>query len=366
MYYSKEKTRLKGNFSYHVDACLQISESHVKMKMDRIFSIEKKHNLVELRYLYKNQFNHFLHQHIQDYWIYTFLSALLTGDMNENLLKYAFGKTGLQHVMAISGSHFILLALFFSFFLNFFFRPNLKNTILIILMNLYFLFVGPTPSVERAYIMIQIALFCEIYQKKYFALQGLGISLILLLIYSPLNLCDLGFQLSYLSTFALLLFFPSFKERFSRERSNNASQQMEMRKKTWPGLKISQESLALMCAVNLLLIPVLLYLFHKFSLFSLVYNLFIPFLVGVLMLICLFILSLDFIIPFLAIVLDPILEFLSKLFLTLIFYPCPLFNWNWTFSHFSFGALMILLGIIFFGLYPYFGKKDASISWPII
>lgn len=272
-FYSIEGTVIPDeNYSFHIKTKQKWN------KKQPVFSLSKT------RFDLKKAFYKYLKKTIKNKNCVDFLHVLITGDNTHKFLSFCFSKIGLQHVLAISGFHFGIFTLFFSFFLKMFLPRNLVIYFLLILVNLYFLFIGPLISVQRAYLMIQMALLAQILNRKYFALNALGISMLIILLINPLSLKNIGFQLSYLCTFAILVSHPVINELFSKifiKRTPAQTQELNLISKI--GLKILdfiKESICLCVSVNIFILPVVLFYFHKFPVLSFIYNLFIPFFIG--------------------------------------------------------------------------------------
>ncbi|MFA6119386.1 MAG: ComEC/Rec2 family competence protein [Parachlamydiales bacterium] len=278
-------------------------------------------SITNLRFDLKKKFHQILKKIINDKNGADFLHTLLTGDNTHKLLTFNFSKIGLQHVLAISGFHFGVLTIFFSSVLRCFFSPKTVAFLLIIIVNLYFLFVGPLVSVERSYIMILMALSASLINRKYFALNSIGASMIVILILNPLNIANIGFQLSYLSTFAILLGFTltdDYFDKFIKKRSEKEINELDWISKILEKiLNFIRQSICLSLVVNIFIIPVVLFHFHKFAFLGFIYNLFIPFLVGICMMMVIFALIFYFTFPQIGYVINYISTYFTKFILML-------------------------------------------------
>jgi len=92
-----------------------------------LFTLEKnqpwravKHsfNINEYRYMAKKYVKNLIDQKIADKESATLLSGIATGEFDDRLMSFHFSRFGLQHIMAISGFHFAILAGFLSVFLQ--------------------------------------------------------------------------------------------------------------------------------------------------------------------------------------------------------------------------------------------------------
>jgi ComEC/Rec2-related protein len=135
--------------------------------------------------------------------------SLLLGERSylQKDIREDFKESGIIHVLAISGLHVGILFLFIKNSLKLF-RVNNRYIKLIIVVGIllfYSVIAGLSPSVVRAALMctlIQIGLFLE---NKNVTLNIVLSSSLLLLLFKPTWLWDLGFQLSYMAVIFIVL-----------------------------------------------------------------------------------------------------------------------------------------------------------------
>ncbi len=140
-----------------------------------------------------------------------FIIAILLGDREylDPDLRATFATAGVAHVLALSGMHTAIIGGFFLFLLfplNFYGKYKLRIFIATILLWIYAFVSGMSPSTMRACCMITfyaIALILERKRGEFNALYGAAL---LILIFSPSSLKDVGFQLSCLCVFSLIAF----------------------------------------------------------------------------------------------------------------------------------------------------------------
>lgn len=280
----------------------------------------------EWRYLSKSYVSSWIADHIASARAGSFLSGIATGDFDDRLLSFELARFGVQHIMAISGFHFGILAAILGLVLRALFGVRLATISLLGLMTAYFCFIGPSPSVARAWITIAIALLAQLWQSKGHALNSLGVALLIVLIANPLSINNLGFQFSFLATAAILLGYPAFNEGLhALWRKRPLANALQLSKRGQHGyylLSLTRQSLALTLAVHLVAIPLTLYHFHKFPIMSLLYNLFFPFLVSISMLL-LILAALLAIIPPAASLLNGLNTYFTDMTLNLTFHMPP-------------------------------------------
>jgi len=173
------------------------------------------------------------------------------GELGEDVLRQ-FGYTGIIHILSISGSH---IALLFSIVYGLCRLGRIRKRYAmiggIIVSIFYCILVGFSAPVVRSTIMgIWLAL-AYLKGRMYTAKQGLAVTAILFLLYDPLLILDVSFQLSFGATYGLLLFgMPLYR---------------------WITVlpPIVKAPLVLCISAQLLLIPFQLYYFHYLSLASL-------------------------------------------------------------------------------------------------
>ena len=134
--------------------------------------------------------------------------ALLTGERSYfsdtfyNNVKAA----GVAHVMVVSGMHLAIIVAFLTYFLNkLFYNRYLKAFIIFITVIAIFAVCGFTMSMLRAgitYILISLALLLNRQSKSE---NNLGTAVSVILLFNPLIIFNVAFQLSVLSTFGILV-----------------------------------------------------------------------------------------------------------------------------------------------------------------
>lgn len=147
------------------------------------------------------------------------INALLLGqrqDINKDLYS-DYVNAGAIHILAISGLHIGIIL----FILKWLFKPILliKNgryltafLILIILWS-YAIIAGLSPSILRAVTMFSIITVGMYLKRPYNIYNTLAISAFILLIFNPMILFEIGFQLSYLAVIGIVAIHPLLFER---------------------------------------------------------------------------------------------------------------------------------------------------------
>ena len=132
-------------------------------------------------------------------------------------IKNSFTNSGLLHILAASGMNVAFIFSFFYYFLSLFkinYKLNISFCILMVIT--YSLMTGLGPSVVRATLMLIFVLIGKLIDRDTHSIALLSFVAFLMLIYNPMYLNDVGFQLSFLVTFGLLLSAP-FLNKFKNK-----------------------------------------------------------------------------------------------------------------------------------------------------
>lgn len=136
------------------------------------------------------------------------LLGLLVGDRSgiPETLRSDFQRSGLVHVLAISGFHVVLLAGMLMIFLK---ATGLKHRVVhilaILLLLLYIPVTGGSPAVRRAVLMFIVPQIGALLQRPANTFNSLGFALLLIILPEPNVIWNPGFQLSFAATVGILL-----------------------------------------------------------------------------------------------------------------------------------------------------------------
>ncbi len=277
MFLSKKiKGRPAAACDYMISGCLKIKRGRAYFKpCGHMQQVPHTYSLAEWRYGLQKKVKKHLRSKLPNHNAQDFLIALLCGDLTNDELRFCFNKTGLQHILAVSGMHFGILLLICKLFLRFF---RNKTMLLLPLCVFYLLFIGAAPPIFRAFIMIFLSLFAEIIGRRNLAPNALGAALLLTVLLSPTQLFSAAFQLSFLASAALLIILPCVEELLGhvlKKRVSKAGFFLPSRIGYMIMIPL-KSALALTLTINLALLPLIFWHFGQFSLLSIPYNLFFP------------------------------------------------------------------------------------------
>ena len=124
-------------------------------------------------------------------------------------VKESFIHSGLLHILAASGMNVAFIFTFF-FMLMSVFKINYKLSTFLGMLTVivYSMMTGLGASVIRATIMLLFVLAGKLIDRDAHSISLLSLVALLMLIYNPLFINDVGFQLSFIVTFGLLITGP--------------------------------------------------------------------------------------------------------------------------------------------------------------
>lgn len=154
-----------------------------------------------------------------------FLITVLTGDKNflSDTTKENFSKSGLAHILAVSGLHIAIISLLISWILSPLDNINLKWMRLLLTLAFVWAFTfitGMPISAIRAAIMVSFVIAGIVLKQKHSISNALFAAATFTLVISPSALFDVGFQLSYLSVLGIIVLadLMTFGKRFSLKK----------------------------------------------------------------------------------------------------------------------------------------------------
>lgn len=133
--------------------------------------------------------------------------GVLVGDKSEldESVSDTFSYAGISHILAVSGLHVGFLVAILTFLLNLCRVGRKKRFFIIsIILILYSIFCGLTPSILRASFMAIVLLLAGVVGEEYDGLNSLGFAGILILLIFPQDLFSVGFQLSFMCVFMII------------------------------------------------------------------------------------------------------------------------------------------------------------------
>ncbi|MDR1687047.1 MAG: DNA internalization-related competence protein ComEC/Rec2 [Clostridiales bacterium] len=135
------------------------------------------------------------------------MKSIILGDRQnlEDDVKNLYSAAGIYHILAISGLHISIIALFLNFLLCRFFTKRASSCCVLCFLVFFCLFTGAAPSTVRAVIISGVLIFANLIFRKTDGITSLSFAALCILCYNPFFLWDLGFQLSFAAMAGIIL-----------------------------------------------------------------------------------------------------------------------------------------------------------------
>ncbi len=192
-----------------------------------------------------------------------FTNGLILGEKSgiSNTLQEDFRRSGLMHILAISGSHMLLIFAGILFIISKLriFKKKTGSIILALLAIWSFtILIDFGASVVRSCLMISVYYISYLLQKQANVVQSLGISGLIILLYDPFFAFNVGFQLSFAAVLGITMFNPYLDAWVLRKA------------KFIP--KFFRQAFCISLSAQITVIPLMLYHFHQLGVISIVSN----------------------------------------------------------------------------------------------
>ncbi|MFC7393286.1 DNA internalization-related competence protein ComEC/Rec2 [Scopulibacillus cellulosilyticus] len=278
------------------------------------------------------------------------INALVFGyreNMDQEFLN-AYQMLGMIHLLAVSGLHISIVigSIFYAGRRSGLIREHVI-TLLLILIPLYIFITGASPSVIRAGLMTMAVLSAQLFKSKLSTLDSISLTCIAMLVYDPHLLFNLGFELSFLVTFFIIL-----SSYFIDAKYHSSIPKL----------------IAVTSIAQLASFPILIYNFYDFSLMSFIVNLFfIPFITFCILPLCFIVIFVYSLIPFFLPVLTNILQTLLTYSdqLLLILYHHNFLNLRFGQPEIYF-LILICTGVLAVCYWWEISKQKSALIWPIL
>lgn len=190
-----------------------IESQYLAAKTYRIFP--KKH--VSFIEICSNYTKDIIQKNIQDSSRQALASGIIIGlktKLDEHIYEQ-FQHAGIIHILSVSGLHLGIVLAIFQFVFGLFPSKNKKMLLaqtlfILIFIWIFALLTGFSAAVQRAAVMVTIYLVGKYINRKTSGLNLMFASAFILCCIQPSLIYDIGFQLSYLAIFGLIVFYPSF------------------------------------------------------------------------------------------------------------------------------------------------------------
>ena len=204
-----------------------------------------------------------LKANIHDPNAFAVASTMLLGyraDLSNDVLQ-AYSQTGTVYVLTVSGSQVAIIYLLLSYGLSFLNRNKygklLRAIIIIGVLTYYALLTGFSPAVCRAVLVVSLIVIGKTYNRYINTLNILAFSAFMLLLYNPMFINEVGFQLAYIAVAGLIIFRPIVYSWFKFKNS--------FADRLWGLCAVS-------ISAQIVTFPLSAFYFHQFPVYFLVSN----------------------------------------------------------------------------------------------
>ncbi len=143
---------------------------------------------------------------------YAVLAAMTLGErvsMSKEMTD-DYSVSGALHILSLSGMH---LGIIYAMLLLLFFKRRSSVIVQVIIVTAVWAYVfiaGLPVSAVRSAVMLSVCSFVNLLNRDKISLNVLAVAAFSVLVVSPLNLYDVGFQMSFMSVMFIIVFYPVF------------------------------------------------------------------------------------------------------------------------------------------------------------
>ncbi len=136
------------------------------------------------------------------------LKAMIIGEKSEidDYTSQLYKSAGIYHILAISGLHISIIALLVNYLLKFIFGKRNSCILCILILCLYCLMTGANVSTVRAVIMATVIIVGQLIYRESDLLTSLSFCSLLLMLFNPFCIFDIGFEYSFGAVFGIAVF----------------------------------------------------------------------------------------------------------------------------------------------------------------
>ncbi len=261
--------------------------------------------------------------------------ALLMGvrDGLTDEVENDYRMAGVFHVLAISGLHVGIIYYIFNKIISLFVYSKKWRFALLVGILVFFAFLsGLRPSIIRAVLMFSLLGYSTIIARKIDSYAILIHSMFFLVLFNPLSVFDIGFQLSYSAVFSILWIYPQIQKY---TESSNVF------------YRYIKEVIAISVVAQLGVLPLTLYYFGQIPLLFIFGNLIVIPLITLILILLLLMLPFNF-------VMDSVSSILAKLVVFLVELSNAYTSFLASFKHLVWSEIKIsIIGAIALMLFVY-------------
>lgn len=209
-------------------------------------------------------------------------TGLILGDTSkvEEEINDDFKIANISHVLAISGMHITYIVIGIELLLKRGIGKRKTRIITIIILVMYMFITGFMPSVVRSSIMGIIMLISKLIHRKNDIWTSISLSLLILLIYNPFLILNVGLQLSYLGTIGIVCFNKNIYNFLRKLKIRNRKIKYRINRKFILFIDKIKEILSVTLSAQIVILPILLFNFNILGIYFFISNILVSVIIG--------------------------------------------------------------------------------------
>lgn len=209
-------------------------------------------------------------------------TGLILGDTSkvEEEVNDNFKIANISHVLAISGMHITYIVIGIELILKNGIGKRKTRIITIIVLVIYMFITGFSPSVVRASLMGIIMLISKLIYRKNDIWTSISLSLLILLVYNPFLILNVGLQLSYLGTIGIVCFNKNVYNFLRKLKIRNKKIRYKINRKFILFMDKIKEILSVTLSAQIVILPILLFNFNILGIYFFISNILVSIIIG--------------------------------------------------------------------------------------
>ena len=263
-----------GGFNYK--EYLKSIKVYGTVKVDNVKVLDKNraNSFISLTIKMSNSIKEKINSLLEDREAGMLIGILLgdDGSIDEDI-EETFKVSSISHVLAVSGMQvtYIISGMYFVF------KSSLgkrKTKILIItILILYTALTGFLPSIVRSSVMGILIIGSGLFFRKNDIWTSISLSALIMLIYNPFLVTNVGMQLSYLGTIGIILFNKTVFQILENLKPKDRKYKYKIDRKIIILISKIKEVLSVTISASMAVFPVMLFHFNLFGTYFLITNL---------------------------------------------------------------------------------------------
>ncbi len=201
------------------------------------------------------------------------MDSMILGDKYEldSDIKEAYQKSGMSHLLAISGLHISIVGMGIYKGLRKKAGICISAFAGIIVILSYLIFTGESVSASRAAVMLIITIVADIRARTYDMLTAISVASIMQILDNPYVVCNVSYIMSFLAVLGITLVLPVIQKEnktlifIEKKNRKNRTFKDEI-------LYVLCDSISVCMAIHMTLLPVMLYISYETAMISILLN----------------------------------------------------------------------------------------------